>query len=197
MGGVDYPALVGATVETPPRLGDVRLVAVDGGTGAGKSTVAAGLAAALVAAGWTVAVVAADDLLDGWSDVEGAGSRIRDLVLSPLAAGSTARYHPYDWHAGRFGDKMRQVAPPDVLILEGVGAGRGMFRPYISLLIYVDAPLDLRFARVLARDGEQVAGPLRDWIADETAHLAANATRAASDVYLILDRCPDEPEKDV
>ncbi|GLZ76049.1 hypothetical protein Afil01_08560 [Actinorhabdospora filicis] len=197
MGEVDYPALVRATLGAPPRLGDVRLVAVDGGTGAGKSTVAAGLAAALAAAGRTVAVVAADDLLDGWSDVEGAGSRIRDLVLTPLAAGATARYHPYDWHAGRFGDKVREVAPPGVLILEGVGAGRGMFRPYLSLLIYVDAPLELRFARVLARDGEEIAGPLRDWIADETAHLAANGTREASDVYLIPTECPDDPKEDV
>lgn len=194
MGVVDYPALVNATVEAPPRLGDIRLVAVDGGTGSGKSTVAAGLARALAGTGRTVAVVAADDLLDGWSDVEGAGTRIRDLILTPLAAGTTARYRSYDWHLGRFGDTVREVEPPDVLILEGVGAGRRAFRPNVSLLIYVDAPVEVRFARVLARDGEEVAEPLRKWITDETTHLESNETRAASDIYLIGHVCQAESE---
>lgn len=46
----DFAAVVDVVLTTPPRLGQVRLVAVDGPSGSGKSTYAAGLTAAFTAA---------------------------------------------------------------------------------------------------------------------------------------------------
>lgn len=179
-----FDALAASIVERPPFLGGIRAVAVDGGTGAGKSTVAAALDRAFRAAGASSYVLHTDDLLDGWSDLDGSGRRLSELVLTPLAEGRPAAYRSYDWHTGRFGDRLHQVGRPDVLILEGVGSARRANRPHLTFIVFVEAPLPLRRERVLARDGAQVGAPLRRWIADETAHFTAEGTRAAADVVM-------------
>lgn len=111
----------------PPSCGPVRLVAVDGHAGSGKSTFAARLAAALGGA----PVLHLDDLatheeLFGWVD------RLREQVLLPLSRGEEARYAPYDWTERRFGP-VRTLEPAPVVLVEGVGAaarrcGRGWRR---------------------------------------------------------------------
>jgi uridine kinase len=179
-----FGELAATILDRPPFLGDVRVVAVDGGTGAGKSTVASALERAFAGLGASTHVLHTDDLLDGWSDLEGSGRRLAELVLTPLAEGRPAAYPAYDWHASRFGDRLRHVGRPDVLILEGVGSARRANRPHLTFAVFVEAPLALRRERVLARDGEQVAGPLRRWIAEETAHFTAQGTRAAADVVM-------------
>ncbi|MEV0645394.1 hypothetical protein AB0I28_09030 [Phytomonospora sp. NPDC050363] len=179
-----FGELAESILDRPSFLGGIRAVAVDGGTGAGKSTVADSLAGALRAAGVSAYVLHTDDLLDGWSDLDGSGRRLTALVLDPLAVGRPAAYRAYDWHASRFGDREHHVGSPDVLILEGVGSARRANRRFLSFIVFVDAPVEVREARVLARDGAQVAAPLRRWIADETAHFAAEGTRSCADVVM-------------
>ena len=59
---IAYADLAARVRAVPPRLGPVRLVAVDGGAGSGKTSFAARLAAALDG----VPVLHTDDFLDGW-----------------------------------------------------------------------------------------------------------------------------------
>ena len=66
----------------PPRLGPVRLVAVDGFAGSGKTTFAGRLAEALGAQ-----VLHTDDLLEGWVDTVSFWPRLEEWVLAPLRAG--------------------------------------------------------------------------------------------------------------
>ena len=75
----------------PARLGAVRLVAVDGPSGAGKTTFAERLAGALIRAGRRVEVVHTDDLLDGWEDQFTFWTRLECGVLEPLARGEPGR----------------------------------------------------------------------------------------------------------
>ena len=179
-----FGALAASILERQPFLGEIRVVAVDGGTGAGKSTVAAALDRAFGERGASTHVLHTDDLLDGWSDLDGSGRRLAELVLDPLAEGRPAAYPAYDWHASRFADRLRHVGAPDVLILEGVGSARRANRSRLTFTVFVEAPLALRQRRVVARDGAQVAAPLRRWIAEETAHFTAEGTRAAADVVM-------------
>ena len=70
----------------------VRLVAVDGRGGAGKSTLARALAAACGGA----PVVRVDDFLY-WRDIEGWWPRLEREALRPLLSGLPARFRARDW----------------------------------------------------------------------------------------------------
>jgi uridine kinase len=159
----------------PARLGPVRFVAVDGPSGAGKTTFAERLAGALTRAGSRVEVVHTDDLLDGWGDQFTFWPRLESGVLEPLAGGEPGRYPIYDWVRGRFGGDLR-VPVPDVLIVDGGTSARAEAYPRLSFSIFVTADRNLRLRRALARDGATVEGPLRRWMAAEDDYFATAAT---------------------
>jgi uridine kinase len=171
-----FDELAAAIVGGPARLGPVRAVAVDGPSGAGKTTFAQRLAGALAGAGARVAVVHTDDLLDGWDDQFDFWTRLDAGVLAPLRDGRPGRYPVYDWVRGRF-DGSREVPVPAVLIIEGGTAARAAVRPELTASVFVSAPAELRLSRALTRDGAAVREPLRRWMAAEDRHFAADGTR--------------------
>ena len=65
-------AIVGRVLGAPARLGPVRLVAIDGPAGSGKTTLAGALSDELVGRGAKAAVLHLDDLYDGWTGLEGS-----------------------------------------------------------------------------------------------------------------------------
>jgi hypothetical protein len=187
----DHGELAARVLSGPARLGRVRLVAVDGGTGAGKTTFADRLAEALRNGGATVEEIHTDDLLDGWDDMVTFWPRLEHDVLAKLRAGQPGSYRRYDWHTGRFGDDKVPVPVPDVLMLEGVTSARRAIRAELTLGVFVTAPRDLRLARSLARDGEEFRSHLLRWLAAEEAHFAADRTVDGVDV--LVDGAADEP----
>ncbi len=164
----------------PARLGGVRLVAVDGPSGAGKTTFAGRLARALHDGGVRVAVVHTDDLLDGWADQFTFWPRLESGVLAPLARGVDGRHPVYDWTVGRFATDVT-VPIPDVLIVEGGTSARPEGYPRLSLAVFVTADRELRLRRTLARDGPAVELPLRRWMAAEDAYFATARTAERAD----------------
>lgn len=172
---------------TPARLGPVRLVAVDGPSGAGKTTFAGHLARSLGG----VPVVHTDDLLDGWDDELTFWPRLQRLVLDPLRRGEPADYPRYDWDRRCFGPGRVTVPPAPVVVLEGVTAARAALRPELSLSVFVTAPDDLRLRRALARDGVALRPYLERWRIVERAHFSADAT--ARRVDLVVDGAPGVP----
>lgn len=183
--------LAARVLSGPPRLGPVRAVAVDGGTGAGKTTFAKRLADALRATGATVEEVHTDDLLDGWDDMVTFWPRLERDVLARLRNGQPGSYRRYDWHAGRFAEPAVPIPVPDVLMLEGVTSARRVIRAELALAVFVVAPRDLRLARSLARDGAELRPHLLRWLTAEEAHFAADRTVEAVDV--LVDGAPDGP----
>jgi uridine kinase len=182
---VDHPALVRRILARPARLGGTRLVAVDGPSGAGKTSFARRLASAFAAAGVAAPVVHTDDLLDGWGDQFTFWPRLREQVLEPLRAGRPGRYRRYDWARGAFGPDLVTVPPAPVVILEGVSSARDEATADLTFAVFVTAPSWLCRARVLARDGSAVAAHLLTWQRGERAHFHREAT--ATRVDLLVD----------
>jgi uridine kinase len=179
---VAYADLAARVLGAPVRLGAVRMVAVDGPAGSGKTTFAARLAGALREAGAGVAVVHTDDLLEGWADMVSFWPRLRQWVLEPLARGEPARFRRYDWVRGRFEDDWQDLPVPDVLVVEGVTSARAEAAPLLTLAVFVAAEADLRLARGLERDGEALRDEWLRWMEGESRHFAEDGTRERADV---------------
>ena len=162
----------------PPLLGRTRLVCVDGPAGAGKSTFAGRLTAAL---GPDAVLVHMDDLFAGWT-MTGAVARVAAGVLRPLAEGRPGAYHRFDWPTGRFAAVPTAVPVPDVLVVEGCGSSRTLLDPWTTLRIWVEAPADLRLTRGLERDGTDMEPQWRRWQQAEAALFAAERTRERADL---------------
>ncbi|MFE0458885.1 uridine kinase [Kitasatospora sp. NPDC058965] len=167
----DLAALAAELRALPASLGPVRLVAVDGHAGSGKTTFAGQLAAALGGA----PVVHLDDLATHQEFFAWTG-RLRDRVLTPLAAGRTARFEPYDWVARRFRGA-REIPAAPVVLLEGVGAGRRALRPELAALLWMELPAADARARGLRRDGPELADFWAEWTRAEVAHFTADPSR--------------------
>lgn len=161
----------------PALLHGGRLLCVDGPSGAGKSDLAAEVARRTGAA-----VVAIDDLLNGWYG--GIDRAVRDLVrdvVLPLAAGRPGSYRRYDWGRGAFGEEV-EVLPADLVVVEGVGAGARALDPFRTTLVWLDAPADVRRRRALARDGDAYAPYWDHWALLERRHFAEQRTSARADL---------------
>jgi AAA domain-containing protein len=181
-----YAWLAAEIRSRPARLGPVRLVAIDGPAGAGKTTFAQRLAAELPAP-----VVHVDDLLQGWRGMPSMWPRLEEWVLGPLRSGRDAAYRIYDWHAERFRDEWVPVPVPEVLILEGVGSARAAAAADLTLAVFVTADRDLRLTRGIERDGEALRGEWLRWMAGEDAHFTADRTMARAD--LVVDGSQEAP----
>jgi uridine kinase len=213
-----FVALARDVLARPPRLGRVRLVAIDGPSGAGKTTFAARLARALQGASRLryaaaeqcasrlryaaavpaeTAIVPTDAFLDGWAEPRSVWPALRSQVLDPLAAGRPGAYRRYDWTSRRFGDETIPVAVPAVLIVEGVTSACRDVRAELSLSVFVTGDAVVRTGRTLARDGADIAPALRNWQSAETMYFQAERTADVADV--VVDGTTDlrhDPEKE-
>lgn len=192
-----FAELAGRVLGRPARLGGVRMVAVDGGTGSGKSTFSARLAGALGEAGAGVGTVHTDDLLDGWDDQFTFWARLESTVLEPLARGQTARYPVYDWYARAFTAE-RELPVPDVLVVEGVSSARREGEGVRTLAVFLDLDPATRLRRALARDGGAgIEAELRRWLDREIAWYAHDRPDLRADVVVdALANVGHDPEKE-
>jgi uridine kinase len=173
-----FADLAAQVLAAPARLGEVRLVCIDGPAGSGKTTFAGRLADAL---GTGAAVVHMDDIYAGWT-LTGGSARLAAGVLRPLAAGQPGCYHRYDWVAERFDDIPTPVPVPEVLVVEGCGSCPRSVDRWTTLRIWVEAPAPLRLARGLTRDGTHLDPHWRRWQTMESAVFAAEDTCARADL---------------
>ncbi|WP_214405791.1 uridine kinase [Pseudonocardia lacus] len=170
---VGFDELADRVRRAPARCAGTRVVCVDGRSGAGKTALAGRLAAALGGP----PVLHMDDLYDGWDGLDEGVRRLRALV-DALAGGSPARYRRYDWHAGAYGPEV-DLGRPDVLVVEGVGAGA--VAGHASLVLWLEAPETVRYRRSMARDGETYRPHWEAWASQERVHFAAVDTAARAD----------------
>lgn len=177
----DIDDLVARVRAASPRLGSVRLVAIDGPAGSGKTTVAEALAAALARAGDAVVTVHLDDLYEGWGGLDGVWERLASWVLDPLARGEPGHYGRYDWGTGAWAEG-HDVPVPDVLVVEGCGSAPRAVDPMAVLRVWIEAPEPVRLERGLARDGVELRPRWLGWLASEALHFSRERTRERADV---------------
>jgi uridine kinase len=175
------PELATRVLAAAPRCGSTRVVCIEGPAGSGKTTLAGSLAVALGGA----PVVHMDDLYEGWAQALGdaLAARIEAWLLVGWEAGLPGMHPRFDWLLGRYAEWVT-VPPAPVVILEGCGSGSALVRHRSSLVVWVEAPAELRLRRGLERDGPALSAEWREWQAHEEAHFAADGTRAAADVIV-------------
>ncbi len=184
---VTFAALVERIMARP---GAVRLVAVDGPGGAGKSTFAARLAAHAGGAPvvHTDDVASADHPIDWWPRL------LRD-VIEPIAAGGVGRFRRYDWDTQRLAEWLTVPRAP-LVVIEGVTAGRREWRDHLAFIVWIETPHAGRLRRGLERDGDEMDGQWADWMAAEDEHYARDPTIGVADV--VVDGQPSidhDPER--
>jgi uridine kinase len=148
-------------------------VALDGRSGAGKSTIAAVLAEACRSRGITVEVIGGDDFYAGgsaaswnaWSPAEKADHVIdwtrQHRVLDDLRLRGTAIWYPFDWDSPAWDSDHvplqstpSSVTAADIVILEGAYSARPELHGVLDLLILLDTPPWQRRRQLIEREGE-------------------------------------------
>jgi uridine kinase len=157
----------------------VKVIAIDGPAGAGKTTLAHGMSEILGGA----PVVHMDDLYLGWEDAltSSLTKTLRDHILTPISLGKRGSYRRWDWQKSQLAEVVDIPRHP-YLILEGVGAGQRVVRAFSALLIWIDISAETGLNRVIARDEALVEDldkfqeEMRNWQAREILHFAEENT---------------------
>jgi len=157
------------------------IVAVDGRSGAGKSTIADQLSDEVPGS----CVVHTDDVawhesFFGWDGLLAAG------VLLPVRQGGAVAFQPPAWRArGREG-AIEVPAGCPLLVLEGVGASRASLTSLVDVAMWVQSDREEARRRGLERDGDtpEAITFWEEWQAAEVPFLAADRPWDRADIVL-------------
>lgn len=145
------------------------LIALDGRSGVGKSTIAKTLAEKVGGV-----VIDGDDFYAGGTKKEWDArtpeeeanlcidwKRLRKDALEPLLAKQSASWHPFDWEAGKgLSESVVTRSPAPVIVLEGAYSARPELADLIDLTVLVEADEDKRKERLIGREGDSY---MKDW----------------------------------
>ncbi len=152
------------------------LIAIDGRAGAGKTTLAENLRAKF-ANSQSVQVIHMDDLYDGWENALSEKlTKSLERIISAHLSRSPIDIDIFNWHTLCF-DSVQHIDPTDLLILEGVGAGQEVVRTAGAPVYWLDIDSEVGIARVLKRDGEQIALHMNKWRELQEFHFLRDKTR--------------------
>jgi uridine kinase len=142
------------------------LVALDGRSGTGKSTIAQAIAS------WVEGrIVPGDDFYSGGNDDAWQGlsaaekvekvidwQRLRTQALEPLLANQTASWHPLDFQPGigwvGWKNETAILHPAPVLLVDGVYSARPELADLVDLAVLVEVTDEERRKRLVMREGQ-------------------------------------------
>lgn len=143
------------------RRGDAPVVvAIDGRSGVGKSTLATALNTRLGGV-----LIAGDDFYMGGVGLRSEPPsalaaqcmdwRAQKRVLVVLKQGQAASYAPFDWAAfdGSLCEALTHVEPRDVILLEGVYSARPELAALVDIAVLITLPEEERLRRLVQREG--------------------------------------------
>jgi hypothetical protein len=176
----DLRAAAGSPLGRPP------VVAVDGRSSSGKTTLAGRIGTAVPGA----AIVHTDDLA-WWYSAFGWAELLVDGVLRAARRGEAVSYRPPGWVERDRPGAVEVPAGPALLIVEGVGAGRTEVAHLLDLILYVQSDLDVAERRDAARvaAGEISPSAHARWMAEERTFVARQ--RPWSRAWAVIAGAPD------
>ena len=158
------------------------IIAIDGRSGAGKTTLALELAA-LLREHRKVSVFHLEEIYPGWNGLAAGIERYVSTVLEPLSQGIPALWASWDWE-NHYDGAQRSTPPADVVIVEGVGAAHAPARELLDVVIWVEAEAGARKRRALDRDGGTFEDYWEQWAAQEDELLALDDPSAVADLLV-------------
>ncbi|MFP3580621.1 aminodeoxychorismate synthase component I [Arthrobacter sp. SIMBA_036] len=156
------------------------IIAVDGRSGAGKTTLAVELAARL-REHHRVSLFHLEDIYPGWNGLAAGIDRYVATVLAPLSQGLAAEWTSWDWER-HYDGATNVTLPAEVVIVEGVGAAAHSARHLLDAVVWVESPGEDRRRRALSRDGSTYEPHWDGWAAQEEEWLRSDAVIDAADV---------------
>ena len=167
-----------------PLPGRPVVVAIDGRSNGGKSTLAARVGGVVPGS----AVVHTDDI--AWAALSrfGWAGLLIEAILAPVHRGRAVSYRPPQWGSqGREGSIEVPVGCP-LLVIEGDGAGRREVTDLVDALIWIQSDVREAERRALARIGQPHESPTlqdhREWMAEEIPFNAAQRTWERADIIV-------------
>lgn len=168
------------------------VVLIDGGSGAGKTSLAAevarlwsrrtttgaGAGAHAVAGTEGLQVVSLDSVYPGWHGLAAASAQVPRIVGT-----ADPGYHGWDWD----GDHPTAWVPLDPtrpIVVEGCGAITPGSVPLATFTVWIELDAETRKARALARDHGGFDPYWDLWAAQEQAHWAANRPWELADLLV-------------
>lgn len=138
-----------------------RIIAIDGGGGAGKTTFAEELQKEIPGS----FIVEVDDFyrppqlrtpLPSTKVINHNfdWDRFRTVVLEVVKSNRDVRYQLYDFKKGTLSGKVLSVPRDATIIVEGVWSLQKAFIDFYDYCIWLEAPAEMRLQRGLSRDGE-------------------------------------------
>jgi len=158
------------------RCGHTKVITIDGPAGAGKTTLAQTISDDLTDSH----IIHMDDLYRGWDST--LDSNLTDelnRILLETESGEL-NFQKYNWSSQTL-DEVERFKSPKYLILEGVGSGQKSIKNWVSFSIWIEVPVEIGLARVIERDGEQVALPMEEFIKQQNQYFLADGTREGAD----------------
>lgn len=173
----DWEALVDEVIDS--ARGRRLVVLLDGGSGAGKTTLARRLHTELEVRVGKVQLVSLDDAYPGWHGLAAASNWVWQTILRPDDPG-----HPtWDWEQNCTSGWV-SLDPCLPIIVEGCGALSRQSAPLASSRIWYEMDPDARRERALGRDGETYRPWWKIWAEQEAAHWRANRPWELADLIV-------------
>jgi uridine kinase len=169
-----------------------KLVAIDGGGGAGKSTFADRLAEQLPGS----VIIHTDDFYIGPWDrrLDHTDHEVNPLfdwdrfaaqVIAPVRAGEPIAYQVYDWHAHALSEQPLVVPTDALVIVEGLFCTQSRFRDVYDFRVWIELDEATRLERAMIRDGEHMRFLWEeDWLPVERNYLSRQRPRTAADLVV-------------
>jgi uridine kinase len=157
-----------ARAATAPRP----TVLIDGGSGAGKTSLGFRLAPALGAQ-----LVSLDDIYPGWDGLEAGSAAVVTDVLRTADPG----WRGWDWTSALPG-RWHPLDPGRPIVIEGCGALSRAARRRATLGVWVELDAAERRRRALGRDGDAYAPHWDRWARQEEAFWAREHPQQIADV---------------
>ena len=157
----------------------VKLIAIDGHGGAGKSTLAQKLAGLLNAQ-----IINLDDF-DSVLERGQYRPKLEEEILKPIQQGiKKLSYKRTSWWPDHHPEPVKDQPVTPIMILEGASSARKEFRPYLTYAIWVETPMEICMKRGLERDGQKARKRWEEWFAKEEKYIKRDNPQDYADIIV-------------